>query len=110
PSVTLTARASCSTPSMILALAFSLNSNCFAAMSPPRKIRALRAAQIRFVGLLLGSEHAEHVVFAQDGVFRAVDLDVGAAVLADEHAVALLHFHGDALALFGHAAGTDGND
>ena len=35
PSVTLTARASCSTPSRILARASPLKSNCFAAMWPP---------------------------------------------------------------------------
>src|SRR5262245_16164440 len=59
--------------------------------------------------LLLG-ENPQHVVFAQDDVLRAVDLHIGPAVLADEDTVALLHFHGDALAFLGHAAGADGDD
>src|SRR5262245_146336 len=62
--------------------------------------------------LLLGAlgEHAQDVVLAQDDVLDAVDLDVGAAVLADQHAVALLDLHGDALALFIHAPRADGHD
>jgi hypothetical protein len=43
-------------------------------------------------------ENAEDVVFAQDLVGRAVDLDFGAAVFADEHAVADFDFEGLLLA------------
>src|SRR5262245_36931629 len=62
-------------------------------------------------GLLAGlAQHAEDLVLAQDHVLRAVDLDVGAAVLADQDAIALLHFGRDALAVLGEAAGPDGHD
>ena len=36
-------------------------------------------------------EHGEDVVLAHDQVLLAVDLDLGAGVLAEQHAVALLH-------------------
>src|SRR5262249_2503984 len=60
------------------------------------------------VGLL--GENSQHVLFAKDHVLRAVDLHVGAAVLADQDAIALLDVHVDALAFLGEAARAHGHD
>src|SRR5258708_29041556 len=105
PSVTFTALASVSTPLRISARACSLKSNCFAAMEPPGSRRGLSR---RRSDLLL--EDAEDFFLAQDHVLGAVDLHVRAAVLADEHAIALLDLERDALAFFGQAAGSDRDD
>ena len=53
---------------------------------------------------------AEDVVRAQDLVFLVVDLDFGAAVLADQHAVALLDFKGNFLAVVVGLAGAERDD
>src|SRR5688572_3683586 len=71
-------------------------------MSPRRRARTLRRTRWRC--LLLSGEHAEDVVLAQDHVIDAVDLDFGAAVLADEHAITLLDVERDDLAFLGLAA------
>src|SRR5213594_2788363 len=96
PRVTLTARASCSTPARTWARACSLKSNCFAAMLPPIVyVRSPHGSgQAETVGLLLG-ENPEHVVLAEDDVLGSIDRHLGAAVLADEDAVALLDLQGD---------------
>src|SRR5689334_9240386 len=60
--------------------------------------------------LLVAGEHAQHVVFAQDDVLGAVDLDVGAAVLADQDPIALLDVERDELAVLGLATGAHGDD
>src|SRR5262245_4631382 len=107
PSVTLTALASWLTPSRILARASSLKSNCFAAMEPPDSSRESvprRAGRAAGADELL-LEDAEDVVLAQDHVLGAVDLHVGAAVLADQDAVALLDLERDVLAVLRDAAG-----
>src|SRR5262245_37043640 len=110
PSVTFTAFARISTPFMISARACSLNRSILAAIAPPNGFRR-RASLPRRSGSLAGlAQHAEDFVLAQDHVLRAVDLHVGAAVLADQDAVALLHFRRDALAVLGEAAGPDGHD
>src|SRR5436309_5853174 len=110
PRVTLPARASCSTPARTCARACSLKSNCFAAMLPP--IVYIRSPHgsgpWRLVGLLFG-ENPEQVVLAQDGVLGSINLHIGAGVLADQDAVALLDLHGDPLALLSHATGADGD-
>src|SRR5580765_3643139 len=121
PSVTFTALARISTPFMISARACSLNSSILAAIGPPNGFRRPpeRASKGRVRGRsglpgLAGlgglAEHAEDFFLAQDHVLRAVDLDVRAAVLADQDAVALLHFGRDALAVLGEAARADGHD
>src|SRR6266850_6749226 len=85
-------------------------------MSPPYRSfqvsrlarRNPRRAQSRW-DLLVGGEHAQHVVLAQDDVLGPADLHVRAAVLADQDAIALLDFHGDALAVLGQPTGTHGH-
>src|SRR5437870_3905259 len=105
----LTARASCSTPARTCARACSLKSNCFAAMLTPivHGRSPHGSGQRRLSGLLL-DENPEHVILAEDDVLDPIDLHLGAAVLADEDAVALLDLHGDPLAVLGHATGADG--
>src|SRR5262249_46669370 len=112
PSVTFTALARISTPFMISARACSLNRSILAAIGPPNgfRRRASRRGRSGSLGRLAGAEHAEDLVLAQDHVLRAVDLHVGAAVLADQDAIALLHLDGDALAVLGQAARAHGDD
>ena len=53
---------------------------------------------------------AEDVVLADEGVFLLLDLHLGAAVLADQHAVADLDFEGPDLAVLVPLAGAEGDD
>src|SRR3972149_6942416 len=55
-------------------------------------------------------DHAEDPVLAHDEELVVTELDVGARVLADEHAVALFHLGGDALAVVVELAGADADD
>jgi hypothetical protein len=55
-------------------------------------------------------EHGEEIVLAHDQVLLAVDLDLGAAVLREQHLVARLDVEGDQLALLVALAGADGDD
>src|SRR5512139_2214284 len=85
PSVTFTAFASWFTPLRIEARPSSLYLSILAMSSfPPSVSRQFRVV----AGLLL--DHAEDVVLAQDQVLLVLDLDLGAAVLAEEDPVALL--------------------
>src|SRR6202035_3456568 len=64
-------------------------------------------------GLLLGRgalEHPHDVALLHDQVVDAVDLDLGAGPLAEQHAVARMHVDRDELAVLVAAAGTDRND
>ena len=64
-------------------------------------------------GLLLGQalfDHAEDVALLHDQEVFAVDHDLGARPLAEQHAVAGLHFRGDALAIVVEGARADGDD
>src|SRR5687768_10491330 len=54
-------------------------------------------------------EHAEYVAFAQDQVRLAVDLDLGAVVLAEQHLVAGLEHRLTAGAVFAHEPGPHGH-
>src|SRR5881296_2688180 len=78
PRVTFTARLSFSTPRSSALRASSLNSSCFAAMLN------------HSFALMLLFNHAEDVVLAHDQVVLTVNFDFRSAVLADQHAVALL--------------------
>src|SRR5437867_5305379 len=82
PSVTVTASARMLTPRSTLVRASSPNRTIFAAMvpSPP-----------------LGLDDAEDVLLAEDQVLLAVELDLGAGVLAEQHPVAGLHVEGQHL-------------
>ena len=61
-------------------------------------------------GTILLLDDRQHVVFAHDDVLVAVNLDFGARILAHKNAVALFHFHGNALTIFIKTARTDGHD
>src|SRR5258706_13660642 len=50
------------------------------------------------------------VIGVQDFVFLAIEFDFGAAIFADEHAVALLDFKGDFLAVVIGFSGAESND
>src|SRR3954466_4570524 len=52
----------------------------------------------------------EHVGFAQDQNFVGAELDLGAAVLAEDDLVALFDVHGDVLAIFVARAWADCED
>src|SRR5271156_4464963 len=105
PSVALTARLSFSTPRSRACRACSSNWSCLAGM--------VISFQREFFGDLsdgaLGQD-AEDIVLAQHLVGGAVDLDFGAAVLADEHAVADFDFEGLLLAFVIDLARADGDD
>src|SRR5260221_3941054 len=85
PSVTLTARLSFSTPRSNALRASSSNNNCFAAMMNHSS------------GLLFN--HAEDVFLAHDEIIFAINLDLRAAILADQHAITFLHRERDELAV-----------
>ena len=55
-------------------------------------------------------DHAHDVGLLHDQEFLAVDLDLGARPLAEQHAVADLQVDRDELAALVAAAGTDGDD
>src|SRR5579883_1386455 len=86
PRVTVTASARMFTPWRILSRASWLNFTIFA---------AIVASSSAF-------DHAEDVVLAQDQVLDAVDLDLGARVLAEEHGVAHLDVERRHLAVLVH--------
>src|SRR5437762_11577323 len=83
PRVTVTASASTLTPRSTLARASSPNFTSFAAI-----LRLL---------LFSGLDDAEDVLLADDQVLLAVELDLGAGVLAEQHPVAGLHVEGQHL-------------
>src|SRR2546426_5130486 len=82
PSVTVTASARMLMPRRTLARASSPNRTIFAAMAPSPP---------------LGLDDAEDVLLAEDQVLLAVELDLGAGVLAEQHSVAGLHVEGQHL-------------
>src|SRR5438477_3921517 len=84
PSVTVTASARTLTPRRTLVRASSPNRTIFAAMAPSPP---------------LGLDDAEDVLLAEDQVLLAVELDLGAGVLAEQHPVAGLHVEGQHLAV-----------
>src|SRR5215217_5346085 len=101
PSVTLTASASVVTPLSILVRASVENFTSLAA------IGAVSLVVLLSGGLGLGGtlvEHAHDVAFLHDQQLVAVELDLGAGPLAEQHAVAGLDAHRRQLALL--AAGT----
>src|SRR5436309_15635474 len=68
----------------------------------------VKSAFMRIGSHLFG--HGEDVVRAEDLVFLAIEFDFGAAILADEHAVALLDFEWNLLAIVIGLAGAEGHD
>src|SRR5213593_2954018 len=100
PSVAVTALESLATPRRIACRAASSKINCFAAISywmvDGFKLM-VKSAFMRIGSHLF--DHGEDVVRAEDLVFLAIEFDFGAAILADEHAVALLDFEWNLLAI-----------
>src|SRR5919205_571304 len=78
PSVALTAFESFSTPRRSACRAFSSNCSCLAAICSSSSSFGL-------------ADDAEDVVLAHDQVAFAVDLNLSAAILADQHLVPFLH-------------------
>src|SRR5580692_3285075 len=110
PSVTFTALLRMSTPRSILSRASTPNLTSLLAMMCSLKCWVIR----RLCGLLLGGgqigENAHDVALLHDQQFLAIELDLGARPLAEQHAVADLEVDRDQLAGFVMAARTDGGD
>src|SRR3954452_11969491 len=105
PSVTLTASASVVTPLSILVRASVENFTSLAA------IGAVSLVVLLSGGLDLGGalvEHAHDVAFLHDQQLVAVELDLGAGPLAEQHPVADLDAHRRQLALVAAGARADG--
>src|SRR5450432_2048507 len=79
-----------------------------------RRLLRIRKTGWRLRGLLLGGgnvgENAHDVAFLHDQQFYAVELDLGAGPLAEQHAVANLEINRDQLAGFVTAAWADRRD
>src|ERR1700693_1229718 len=110
PSVTLTALLRMSTPRSILSRASTPNLTSLLAMMCSLKCWGIR----RLSGLLLGGgkigENAHDVALLHDQQLLAIELDLGARPLAEQHAVADLEVDRDQLAGFVTAARTDCRD
>src|SRR3954469_24611796 len=107
PSVTLTASARMVTPLSILARASVENRTSLAA------IGIVSLTVLRSGGLGLGGarvEHAHDVRLLHDQQLVAVELDLGAGPLAEQHAVTDLDAHRRQLALLAAGARADGQD
>src|SRR6185436_8426222 len=110
PSVTLTALLRMSTPRSILSRASTPNLTSLLAMMCSLKCCRIR----RLRGLLLGggqvSENAHDVALLHDQQFLAIELDLGAGPLAEQHTVADLKIDWDQLASLVAAARAHGSD
>src|SRR5271168_2363649 len=98
PSVTFTALASVSTPCSMRSRASVENLTSFADIS------------ICSFGEGGSGDHAHDVGLFHDQKLIAVELDLGARPLAEQHAIAGLDVHRDELAILVAAAGSDGDD
>src|ERR1700687_3291950 len=109
PSVTLTALLRMSTPRSILSRASTPNLTSLLAM-----MLFLEMGGRRLSGLLLGGgdigENAHDVALLHYQEFFAIELDLGAGPLAEQHAVADLEVDRDQLAWFVTDARADGGD
>src|SRR5215475_3586655 len=127
PSVTFTALARMSTPRSMRSRASTPNLTSLADIfgfpefyfcltlggAPGRRSSGVSGASGELGGLLLGSggfEHAHDVAFLHDQEVLAVDLDLGARPLAEQHAVADLDVDRNQLAALVAAAGANGDD
>src|SRR5262245_38643557 len=99
PRVTFSALARVSTPRSMRSRASPENFTSFAAISNH---------SIDFDAI--SGDHAHDVGLLHDQEFLAVELDLGARPLAEQHAIAWLEIDRDQLAAFVAAARTDGND
>src|SRR5690606_11607014 len=104
PSVTFTALARMLTPRIILSRASVENFTSLAAI-----FRRSFGLSRRTVGRR-SADHAHDVGFLHDQEILAIELDLGAAPLAEQHAVAGLDVEGDNLAAFVAGAGAHGLD
>src|SRR5215207_4507458 len=107
PSVTLTASLRVWTPLSILARASVENRTSLAAIAAVSLLRWLSGGLGRGGALL---EHAHDVAFLHDQQVLAVELDLGAGPLAEQHPVADLDAHRRQLALLVAGARADGQD
>src|SRR5437867_4997655 len=104
PKVTLTACEMTLTPRNRAARASSLNRSCFAMneflSSECSRSNCGRAGS-------LGAENAENVLLLHDQVLLAVQGDLAAGVLAEQHAIPRLHVEGGLLAILVHGPFAD---
>src|SRR5215211_3838605 len=107
PSVTLTASASVVTPLSILVRASVENFTSLAAIGAVSLVVLLSGGP-RVGGARV--EHAHDVAFLHDQQLVAVELDLGAGPLAEQHPVADLDAHRRQVALVAAGAGSDGQD
>src|SRR5919198_1359392 len=101
PRVTLTADARVLTPFRMAFLPSWSNLMIFAAMCAYPPFQFFSISRLLF-------DHAEDVVLTHDEVILAVELDLRAGILAEEHLVADLHVERENLAVFGHLSLADG--
>src|SRR5262249_16416403 len=99
PSVTFTALARTSTPRSILSRASPENRTSFAAI-----------ASLSWFVFRASGDHAHDVGLLHDQELLAVELDLGARPLAEQHLVAGLDVGRNDLAVLVAAAGADGDD
>src|SRR3954469_8541074 len=106
PRVALTVSARMFTPSRIRLRPAASNKISLADICSPSRFLCVGLNALTGCARLL-LENAEDLVLAQDDVVDAVDLDLAASVLAEQHAIALLHVEGTNLALVVGLAGPD---
>src|SRR5438552_18886277 len=128
PRVTFTASARTFTPRRIacrdsspcticLAICFNLLFDLFqaAGISPALKTQnqklapCCRVLALAFLRFGRAAQRSQHLFLANDDEIFAIDLDLGAGVLAEQNAVARLHIERRHFAVFLDAALTDGN-
>src|SRR5215510_9975524 len=97
PRVAFTASARMLTPRRSAARASVLNMSCLG--MDPFLLKVVSVSSATGTGLV---ENAEDVLFPQDEVLDAVDLDLAAGILAEQDAVARLDVERELLALVGH--------
>src|SRR5262249_9289190 len=112
PSVTFTALARMSTPRSKRSRASTLNLTSLAAIALPLSFleKGIRGSGDLAALGRRAFDDAHDVAFLHDHQVFAVDLDLGARPLAEQHAVADFHVEGNELALLIAGAGAGGDD
>src|SRR3954451_19012360 len=110
PSVTLTALARMSTPRSMRSRASTENLTSLAAIDVSPDEGVVRDLGGLALGAAAVFQHAHDVGFLHDQELLAVELDLGAGPLAEQHAVAGLDVEADELAGLVAAARADGDD
>src|SRR5215468_40910 len=109
PSVTFTEFASVSTPRSMRSRASPENFTSLAAIARSSNVRD-QISWARMRSALRSHDHAHNVGLLHDQELLAVELDLGARPLAEQHAVTGLDPHRDQFAVLVATAGADGDD